>query len=49
MADNFQSDPDIDPEEVIRGVFTVISNHVPEGEIDDVKANLPEELKHLWP
>jgi uncharacterized protein (DUF2267 family) len=49
VAENFHNDPDIDPEEVVRSVFTVISSHVPEGEIADIRAILPEDLKHLWP
>ena len=49
VAEGFQNDPDIDPEKVIRSVFSVIQSHVAEGEIADVKANLPEELRRLWP
>jgi uncharacterized protein (DUF2267 family) len=49
VAENFQNDPDVNPEDVIRSVLTVISAHIPEGEIADIKAGLPEELKGLWP
>jgi uncharacterized protein (DUF2267 family) len=49
VAENFQNDPDVNPEEVIRTVFTVISSHVAQGEINDVKASLPEDLRRLWP
>lgn len=41
--------PDIDPEPVARAVFKVLSKHVTEGEIKDVKAFLPKELEELWP
>lgn len=49
VAENFQNDPDINPEEVIKGVFFVISSHVSEGEIKDIKNSLPSDLKRLWP
>jgi uncharacterized protein (DUF2267 family) len=49
VAEHFQNDPDIDPEEVIRSVFTVIESHVAEGQVANVKAGLPEELRRLWP
>lgn len=37
-----------DSEEAVRAVFAVISNHVSQGEIEDVKHLLPEELRELW-
>ncbi len=49
VAENFQNDPDINPEDVIRSVFTTIASHVPEGEIADIKAGLPEDIRKLWP
>jgi len=36
-------------EDTVRGVFRVLGRHVPEGEIRDVKAQLPEDLRALWP
>jgi uncharacterized protein (DUF2267 family) len=41
--------PDIDPEPVVRAVFRVMSQHVTEGEINDVRSSLPEALKDFWP
>ena len=38
----------IDPEDITRAVFKVIANHVSEGEIDDVIASMPKELRDLW-
>jgi len=38
----------LDPEIAARAVFNVISNHVSQGEIEDVKHLLPEELRELW-
>jgi uncharacterized protein (DUF2267 family) len=40
---------DIDPEKVARAVFLVLSEHVSEGEVEDVRQVLPTPLKRLWP
>ncbi len=39
----------IDVEGLTRGVFRVLSKHVGEGELKDVKQVLPEEIRELWP
>jgi uncharacterized protein (DUF2267 family) len=48
IAQAFQDDPDIDPEEVARAVFHVIAKHVSPGEIKHVKIILPHEIRALW-
>lgn len=45
----FPSELDLDPETVTSAVFTVLSMHLAPGEIEDVKALLPRDLKELWP
>jgi uncharacterized protein (DUF2267 family) len=45
----FSGDESVDPEQVAHAVFTVLSNRVTEGEIEDVKHVLPAELRELWP
>jgi len=40
--------PDSDPEIVCYAVCKVLSEHVTEGEIDDVRAALPKPLRKLW-
>jgi uncharacterized protein (DUF2267 family) len=42
-------DDPVDPERVARGVFTVLSKRVSEGEIENVKHLLPEGIRELWP
>lgn len=37
-----------DGENVIRAVFKVIRNHVSQGEINDIIAVMPTDLKPLW-
>src|SRR5260370_26954560 len=40
---------EIDPEQVARAVFLVMSNRVSKGEIEDVEYVLPREIRDLWP
>lgn len=42
-------DMTVTSEEVARAVFRVISKHVSEGEIADVKHTLPHQIRELWP
>lgn len=37
-----------DPEEIARGVFMVLADHVTQGEMDDVRHVLPRELRELF-
>lgn len=39
----------MDGEEIARAVFAVMADHVSEGEVEDVKSNLPKEIRELWP
>ena len=47
--DAFRNDERIDPEQVMRAVFRLLSRRVSAGEISDVKQLLPAALRHLWP
>ena len=49
IEEYFGGDDPVDPEQVARAVFTVLSNRVTEGEIEDVKHVLPAEIEDLWP
>ena len=49
IEEYFSGDDPVDPEQVARAVFTVLSNRVTEGEIEDVKHVLPAEIEDLWP
>lgn len=40
---------DLDPEDAVRAVFTVLADRVSGGEIDDVTHVLPTSLNVLWP
>lgn len=37
------------PDEVVSAVFDVLARHVSSGEIDDVIAQLPRDIRALWP
>jgi uncharacterized protein (DUF2267 family) len=49
IKQQFRGDDRIDPEQVARAVFTVLSNRISEGEIEDIKHVLPAEIRDLWP
>jgi uncharacterized protein (DUF2267 family) len=49
IREQFRGDAEIDPERVARAVFKVLAKRVTEGEIEDVKGMLPNELAELWP
>ncbi len=42
-------DPGIDAEQVVRGVFALLSERISDVEIQGVKVVLPETLRGLWP
>ena len=42
-------DPDLDPERIARGVFSLLADRVTAGEIADVKQTLPKGVRELWP
>ncbi|MGE0821218.1 MAG: DUF2267 domain-containing protein [Candidatus Binatia bacterium] len=49
VADAFRTDPHVDPETIVRAIFTVLAKYIAAGEIADVKALLPTDLAALWP
>jgi len=41
--------PELNAMHVTQTVFKVLSNHISEGEVEDIMRTLPEELRELWP
>lgn len=41
--------PDIAPEVAVRATFMLLSRHVTEGELEDIRSRLPGPLRELWP
>jgi len=48
VYDNFPSDTEFVAEDLVRAVFWLLSQHISQGEIADVKAALPEKIRELW-
>jgi uncharacterized protein (DUF2267 family) len=48
IADFFVKEPDVDAEGITRAVFQVLTRHVSDGELHDIKHSLPRELLLLW-
>ena len=44
----FGDSPKDDPVATVSGALNVIADHISEGEMDDVKASLPKEIRDLW-
>jgi uncharacterized protein (DUF2267 family) len=45
----FQYDPNVNPAEVIRAVLRVMYKHMGEGELRDVRSNMPKEIQEWFP
>jgi uncharacterized protein (DUF2267 family) len=44
----FPKEKDLDPQFIVRAVFRVLKKHVSQGEIEDIRQNLPKDLKRLF-
>ena len=43
------ADDGLDPELLARAVFAVLDKRIRRGEVDHLKASLPEKIRELWP
>ncbi len=48
VARAFPRNSDIDPEQAVRATFTVLRRHITPGELEDVIASFPKEMRDLW-
>ncbi len=46
---NAMFEPNVRPEKVVRAVLRVMTRHISEGELSDIKNLLPRQLRSLWP
>lgn len=44
----FGDNPEYDPVTTVSGALNVIADHISEGEMDDIKSTLPEDIRKLW-
>jgi len=44
----FGDNPKDDPVATVSGALNVIADHISEGEMDDIKATLPADIRKLW-
>lgn len=49
VSNSYNRLQDDDAEKAVVGVFRVLTRHIPEGELEDVKSQLPEDVRALWP
>jgi len=49
VHEQFQFDPDLNPAEIIRAVLRVMYGRMGEGELKDVKSNMPKEIQEWFP
>jgi len=48
IREQFVGGPTIDTEKIAQAVFRVLDKHIADGEIEDIKAVLPHDLKEFW-
>ncbi|QEG00620.1 hypothetical protein Mal15_46910 [Stieleria maiorica] len=49
VSEGFPNDPEVDAERLTRAVLSVLARRVSEGEINDIRAVIPESLRELFP
>jgi uncharacterized protein (DUF2267 family) len=49
VVEHYQGRDALEPRRLVEGVFGLLESRVSAGEIDDVKAELPDSLLELWP
>jgi uncharacterized protein (DUF2267 family) len=49
VNESFKRDPLVEPARAVMAVFQLLTKKISEGEIDDVRHCLPQELRNIWP
>jgi len=49
LTEDLRSTQPVDPEDAARIVFTVLTRHLPEGQVEKVRHALPKDVRALWP
>lgn len=48
VAEALSDDLDVNPTDIVSATLNVIADHISEGEMEDVKATLPKDIRDLW-
>jgi len=49
VSESFKRDPLPEPAKAVMAVFQLLTKKISEGEIEDVRRCLPEEVRNIWP
>ncbi len=49
VEQEFGPDPSVDPLSITEAVLAVLTNKITQGEVEDVRSNMPEEIRRIWP
>lgn len=49
VNEQFKRDPLAEPSQAVMAVFQLLSKKITEGEVEDVRACLPEAVRNIWP
>tara|TARA_R110000772_G_scaffold11226_8_gene35334 strand:- start:6114 stop:6542 length:429 start_codon:yes stop_codon:yes gene_type:complete len=48
VEEAFADDPNDNPTQTVSAALNIIADHVSEGEMNDIKGSLPEDIRKLW-
>ena len=49
MTQAYGREPLVDPAKATMAVFQLLTKKITEGEVEDVRRCLPEEIRNIWP
>ena len=49
VEQEFGPDPSVDPLSITEAVLAVLTNKITQGEVEDVRSSMPEEIRRIWP
>jgi uncharacterized protein (DUF2267 family) len=49
VEQEYGPDPNVDPMRITEAVMSVLNSKITPGEIDDIRSNMPEDIRRIWP
>jgi uncharacterized protein (DUF2267 family) len=49
VSESFRRDPLAEPAKAVMAVFQLLTQKITEGEVEDIRRSLPEEVRNIWP